>query len=84
MCVVVLWTIICCIQLSSSYRFVDHHVLCRYLQFAHQQLQSAQSLIQQKVARHEKELEERKFGPKKERELLLKQLEADKTSRKDK
>ena len=59
-------------------------MLHRYLQFAHQQLQCAQSLIQQKVAHYEKELEERKYGPKRERELLLKQLEADKTSRKDK
>lgn len=57
--------------------------LCRYLQFAHQQLQSAQSLTQQKAARHVKEVEERKTGPKKERELLLKQIEADKASRKD-
>lgn len=55
----------------------------QYLQFAHQQLQSAQSLTQQKAARHVKEVEERKTGPKKERELLLKQIEADKASRKD-
>ncbi|KAL3139181.1 hypothetical protein ABBQ32_005959 [Trebouxia sp. C0010 RCD-2024] len=56
----------------------------QYLQFAHQQLQSAQSLTQQKAARHRKELEAQKTGPKKERELLLKQIEADKASRKDK
>lgn len=58
--------------------------LCRFLQFAHQQLQAAHSLTQQKAARHIKELEERKTGPKKERELLLKQIEADRASRKDK
>ena len=51
---------------------------------AQQELQSAQSLIQQKAERHAKEAEERKTGPQKQRELLLKQIEADKASRKDK
>lgn len=56
----------------------------QFLEYAHQQLQAAQSLTQQKAARHMKELEDRKTGPKKERELLLKQIEADRASRKDK
>ena len=50
---------------------------------AQQELQSAQAVIQDKADRHIKELEERKSGPQKEREWLLKQLEADKVSRKD-
>lgn len=58
--------------------------LCRYLQIAHNELQSAQGLIQDKADRHAKEMQERKTGPQQQRECLLKQLEADKASRKDK
>ncbi len=59
-------------------------MLCRYLQTAQHDLQSAQGLIQDKANRHAKKLEERKTGPQQQRELLLKQLEEDKASRKDK
>ncbi|DBA71683.1 TPA: hypothetical protein ACH3X2_001133 [Trebouxia sp. C0005] len=56
----------------------------KYLQITQRELQSAQGLIQDKANRHAKELEERKTGPQQQRELLLKQLEEDKASRKDK
>jgi len=59
-------------------------MLCRYLQTAQHDLQSAQGLIQDKANRYAKEIEERKTGPQQQRELLLKQLEEDKASRKDK
>lgn len=59
-------------------------MLCRYLQITQCELQSAQGLIQDKANRHAKELEERKTGPQQQRELLLKQLEEDKASRKNK
>ncbi|DBA84096.1 TPA: hypothetical protein ACH3X1_006574 [Trebouxia sp. C0004] len=56
----------------------------RYLQIAQRKLQSAQGLIQDKANRHAKELEQRKTGPQQQRDLLLKQLEEDKITRKDK
>ena len=58
-------------------------VCFRYLQLAQQELQSAEATMKNKAQRHAKELEERRLGPQKEREWLLKQLEADKVSRKD-
>ncbi len=58
-------------------------MLCRYLHITQHELRSAQGLIQDKANRHAKELEERKTGPQQQRELLLKQLEEDKASRKD-
>ncbi|DBB02375.1 TPA: hypothetical protein ACH3X3_011377 [Trebouxia sp. C0006] len=56
----------------------------KYLQITQRELQSAQGLIQDRANRHAKELEERRTGPQQQRELLLKQLEEDKASRKDK
>ena len=41
-------------------------------------------MIDDKAKRYATKLEERKHGPQRERELLLKQLEADKLTRKDK
>ena len=57
---------------------------CRYLQMAYHELCSAQQLIENKAKRHAKEMEERQTEPQQRKEWLLKQLEADKASRKDK
>ena len=59
------------------------HLLCSQLRAAQAELQQAKQLIEDKAARHAKEVEERKTGDKKQREVLQAQILADRAARKD-
>ena len=58
-------------------------MLCSQLRAAQSELQQAQQLIEDKAARHAKEVAERKTGDRKQREVLQAQILADRAARKD-
>ena len=69
-------------QLSDKF-IGSSHLLCSQLRAAQSELQQAQHLIEDKAARHAKEVEERKTGDRKQREVLQAQILADRAARKD-